>query len=449
MLGIVEPLRPVRNEGPGADLGETVGERIEIAIGAVGERHLGREPVGGDAALVAHDEAVERRREFGVARRRNLAVVGDLAHPPQKRDGGAPGCHVADPFVAGHILERDHVVDHARAGEPRMVGRLAQAILEAIERAEIELAVPPLQHADRIEGMVLQPVDLVRVEGRDLARHPECAVIHVAARAAGDLAELGRVKIAVALAVEFADAGKGHMIEVEIETHADRVGRHQEIDVAVLVERDLRVARPRAERAEHDGCATALAPHQLGDGVDVVRREGDDGRAAGEAGDLLVAGISERRQPRARHEIGAGQELADGVAHCGGAKQKRLGEPARVEQPVGEHVPAFAIGGELDLVDGDEIGVEIERHRLDSADIEARARRLDLLLAGDERDLCRTDAGDDLVVDLAGEKPERQPDDAHVVREHALDGEMSLAGIGRPQHGSDAAPALRACGMSG
>ena len=63
-----------------------------------------------------------------------------------------------------------------------MVGRLAQAILEAIERAEIELAVPPLQHADRIEGMVLQPVDQVGLEGRDLARHAECAVIHVAAR---------------------------------------------------------------------------------------------------------------------------------------------------------------------------------------------------------------------------------------------------------------------------
>ena len=61
--------------------------------------------------------------------------------------------------------------------------------------------------------------------------------------------------------------------------------------------------------------------------------------------------------------------------------------PARMEQTVGEHVAALAVGGELDLVDGDEIGFEIERHRLDGADIEARARGLDLLLAGDERDL--------------------------------------------------------------
>ena len=118
-----------------------------------------------------------------------------------------------------------------------------------------------------------------------------------------------------------------------------------------------------------------------------------------------------------------------------------------MEQTVGEHVAALAVGGELDLVDGDEVGIEIERHRLDGADIETWAMRLDLLLAGDERDLSVADAGDDLVVDLAGEKPERQADDADVVREHALDGEMGLAGVGRPEHGGDAASALRACGM--
>ena len=43
-----------------------------------------------------------------------------------------------------------------------------------------------------------------------------------------------------------------------------------------------------------------------------------------------------------------------------------------MEQAVGEDVAALAIGGELDLVDGDEIGLEVERHRLDGADIEAR-----------------------------------------------------------------------------
>ena len=40
-----------------------------------------------------------------------------------------------------------------------------------------------------------------------------------------------------------------------------------------------------------------------------------------------------------------------------------------MEQTLGEHMPALAVGGELDLVDGDEIRIEIERHRLDGADI--------------------------------------------------------------------------------
>ena len=52
-----------------------------------------------------------------------------------------------------------------------------------------------------------------------------------------------------------------------------------------------------------------------------------------------------------------------------------------MEQPVGEHMAALAVGGELDLVDGDEIGFEIERHGFDGADVEARALRFDLLLA--------------------------------------------------------------------
>ena len=122
------------------------------------------------------------------------------------------------------------------------------------------------------------------LELRDLAGYAERAVVHVAAGAAGDLAKLGGGQIAVALAVEFADAGERDMIEVEIETHADGVGGDEEVDIAVLVERDLGVAGARAERAEHDGRAASLTAHQLGDGIDVVDGEGDDRRAASAGG---------------------------------------------------------------------------------------------------------------------------------------------------------------------
>ena len=55
-----------------------------------------------------------------------------------------------------------------------------------------------------------------------------------------------------------------------------------------------------------------------------------------------------------------------------GAEQQRLLAPARMQQAVGEDVAALGIGGELDLVDGEEVDVEVERHRLDGADPVAR-----------------------------------------------------------------------------
>jgi hypothetical protein len=42
------------------------------------------------------------------------------------------------------------------------------------------------------------------------------------------------------------------------------------------------------------------------------------------------------------------------------------------------------------------------------------------------------DLGGDLVVDLAGKQPQRQADQAGLVRQHPLDGEVRLAGVGRP-----------------
>ena len=65
----------------------------------------------------------------------------------------------------------------------------------------------------------------------------------------------------------------------------------------------------------------------------------------------------------------------------------------------------------------------------------ARALRLDLLLAGDERDAVGPDARGDLVVDLAREQTQRQADHPALVPEHALDGEVRLAGVGGPEHG--------------
>ena len=76
--------------------------------------------------------------------------------------------------------------------------------------------------------------------------------------AAGDLADLRGREIAMRMAVELAKAGERDMIEIEVQAHPNRVGGHQKVHVAILVERHLRVARARAERAEYHGRAAAL-----------------------------------------------------------------------------------------------------------------------------------------------------------------------------------------------
>ena len=127
--------------------------------------------------------------------------------------------------------------------------------------------------------MVLERLDGLGVEGRAAPARAEGAVAHVPAGAAGDLAELGRIQLPEAEAVELLVRREGDVVDVEVEAHADGVGGDEVVDVAGLVELDLGVARARRQGAEHDGGAAALAADQFGDGVDLLGREGDDGRA--------------------------------------------------------------------------------------------------------------------------------------------------------------------------
>ena len=137
-----------------------------------------------------------------------------------------------------------------------------------------------------------------------------------------------------------------------------------------------------------------------------------------------------------------GSSFDDDAAHRRGAEEQRLLAAAEVEDAVGEDMAALEVAGELDLVDGEEGGVGLRRHGLDRAHPVARRRRDDLLLAGDQRHLVGADARDDAVIDLAGEQPERQADDAGRMAEHPLDGEMGLAGVGRTENGDDVPAAL-------
>ena len=143
---------------------------------------------------------------------------------------------------------------------------------QAVERAQVERGAAPAQLPERREVVALDRLDDLGVEPADVVGRAEGAVLHVAPGAAGDLADLGRVQRPPLVAVELGQAGERDVAEVHVEAHADRIGRDQVVDLAGLVEGDLGVAGARAERAEHDRGAAALAAHQLGERVDVLRR---------------------------------------------------------------------------------------------------------------------------------------------------------------------------------
>ena len=157
--------------------------------------------------------------------------------------------------------------------------------------------------------------------------------------------------------------------------------------------------------------------------------------------ELLLAGEGEHRQPRPADDVGAGQQPLHHRPHGGGAEHQRLFARAHVEHAIGEDVAALEIGAELDLVDGEEGDVEVARHGLDGGDPEARVGRLDLLLAGDQRDRSAPTRSTHFVVDLAREQPQRQTDHAARMRQHPLDREVGLAGVGRAEHRGDAGAA--------
>ena len=444
MGGVVKPARSVCDEAPCSNLREAIGKCRDVALDRVDQGDLAGDPIRRDFSA-SRDEGEDRRGELGMRCGRGFPIIRDLAGFPQALHVGSDLGVAANALLAAQDLERDLILPRRGARQPRLLGGEIERGDEVVDRGEVELGIAPLQGRDRFEAVFLQRLDQLFVEGRAAARRRKGAVAHVPPGAAGDLSELGARQPAMAPAVEFTVGGEGDQIDVEIESHADRVGRDDIVHLAALVELDLRVARLGRERAEHDGRAAPLALDPLGDGVDLFRREGDDGAARRQPHDLFRPGMAELRQPRTRNDRRAGHEAPNDRSERLGADQQRLALAAPAQQAIGEDVAAVEIGGKLRLVDRQKLDVEIARHGLHRRDPIVRRGRLDLLLARDERDPVRPDLLDDAPIDLAREQPQRQADQAAPEGEHPFDRVMRLAGVGRPEQRGDAvAPRLAA-----
>ena len=95
-------------------MGNAVRKRVDVAVVAIGERHLLGEPVGRNGAF-ALEMRVERNHEFGVRRRRDFSVIGNLADFPQAFDVGLRAGDGADFVVARRVIEDEHIFGDGRA----------------------------------------------------------------------------------------------------------------------------------------------------------------------------------------------------------------------------------------------------------------------------------------------------------------------------------------------
>ena len=143
------------------------------------------------------------------------------------------------------MIEHQDVFGDWRARQRALGRRHRQRRLQRADGGKIEIGVTPLDELHRLECVGFERLHQFGLERWATAAGAEGAVAGGASGAAGNLRKFGGVELAELITVEFTIRCERNMIDIEIESHADRVGRHQIIDLARLIELDLRVARAR------------------------------------------------------------------------------------------------------------------------------------------------------------------------------------------------------------
>ncbi len=281
--------------------------------------------------------------------------------------------------------------------------------------------------------MALDRLDDIGVQVAQFVNHGKAAVVLITARPACNLANLRSIQAAGLAAIELGQPSEGHMVQVHIQAHADGVCCHQIVHLASLEHGHLRVAGAGAERAQHHRCATAVAANRIRRGVDVLGRKGHHRRALGDARQLLGRHIGQLGKARLGGDAHVGHQALHQGLDGRRAHEHGLLKPARIQQALGEDVATLGIAGELDFIDREELGGDVQGHALDGANPVGGRLGHDLLFAGQKRHLLRAAFHHQLVIDLARQKAQRKAHDARLVGQHALDRVVGLAGVGRPQ----------------
>ncbi len=86
MAFVLEPALALRDIGPGADIGQTLRQRVDVAVGAVNAVDLARQPVFGDAAVLVQIREYAAD-QLGVLLMADAAKIRDAADIPQQLHG--------------------------------------------------------------------------------------------------------------------------------------------------------------------------------------------------------------------------------------------------------------------------------------------------------------------------------------------------------------------------
>ena len=248
MAFVFNPVFPLCDVGPGADIGQSARQSVNVAIGFVDPGNGLGQPVGGNttaAKPAPHEKFVDPGQKGGVFLPAGRAEVGNPADIPQKLHPFGFGQAVLNLGKGGQGLERKHVIGVAGAGQPVVRGGRFKAADQPVGGAEIHLLVAPVQFLDRSKAVVFDGFDKVFVKGARFAGDAKGAVFGVTPGAAGNLGQFLCMQRAHPAAIELGGRGKGSVFDVKVETHADRIRGDEVIHVAILIERHLRVSCAR------------------------------------------------------------------------------------------------------------------------------------------------------------------------------------------------------------
>ena len=152
-----------------------------------------------------------------------------------------------------------------------------QRLDQFANRGKPQLAISPFQMANPGKPTVFDSRRDLRLYGWRAAGNSESATVTEATGASGYLGQFIWHQVSDSATVELGQSGKGDVVDVQVEPHADGIGSNEAVDFAVLVHGDLGVSGPRTEGTHDDGCPSPPLPDAFGNVVNVLDRETDDG----------------------------------------------------------------------------------------------------------------------------------------------------------------------------